>query len=56
MTDKDLARQRMVKSLRARLKRKQTKEIVKGIQKRYYRDLKHLREKYKKIKARHHNE
>ena len=36
-----------------RLKRKQTKEIVKGIQKRYYRDPKHLREKYKNKKARH---
>ena len=48
--------ERMHKSAKARLKRKRTKNIVAGIQKRLYRDLYHLRKKYQKIKARHHNE
>ena len=48
--------ERMHKSAKARLKRKRTKNIVAGIQKRLYRDLHHLRKKYQKIKARHHNE
>ena len=48
--------ERMVKSARARKKRAETKDIIAGLQKRFYRDMKHLREKYKKIKARHHNE
>ncbi len=50
------ANERMIKSARARKRRKTTKDIIAGIQKRFYRDMKHLREKYKKIKARHHNE
>jgi len=48
--------ERMHKSAKARLKRKRTKNIVAGIQKRLYRDLYHLRKKYQKIKNRHHNE
>ena len=49
------AQERMIRSARARKRRREKKEIVAGLQKRYYRDLKHLREKYKKIKARHHD-
>ena len=47
--------ERMAKSDKARAKRKLTKTIIKTIQKRYYADMKHLREKYKKIKGRHHD-
>jgi len=47
--------ERMDKSDKARAKRKLTKTIIKTIQKRYYADMKHLREKYKKIKERHHD-
>jgi|TARA_R110001592_G_C12793270_1_gene716224 hypothetical protein len=47
--------ERMAKSDKARAKRKLTKSIIKTLQKRYYADMKHLREKYKKIKARHHD-
>ena len=47
--------ERMIKSARARKRRKDKKEIIAGIQKRYFRDMKKLREKYKKIKARHHD-
>ena len=36
-------------------RRKEKKKIIAGIQKRYFRDMKKLREKYKKIKARHHD-
>ena len=50
------ANERMIKSARARKRRKTTKDIIAGLQKRYYRDMKHLREKYRKIKGRHHNE
>jgi len=50
------AQERMIKSARARARRKEKKSIIEGIQKRYFRDMKHLREKYKKIKARHHDE
>lgn len=45
----------MIKSARARKRRKTTKDIIAGIQKRHYRDMKHLKEKYKKIRARHHD-
>jgi len=48
--------ERMVKSARARKRRTEKKDIVAGLQKRFYRDLKHLREKYRKIRARHHDE
>jgi len=47
---------RMIKSARARARRKERKQIVAGLKKRFYRDLHHLREKYKKIKNRHHDE
>jgi hypothetical protein len=50
------ANERMIKSARARKRRKLTKDLIKGLEKRYYRDMKHLREKYNKIKARHHDE
>lgn len=46
---------RMIKSARARKKRKLVKEIKKTIQKRFYAHMKHLREKYKKIENRHHD-
>jgi hypothetical protein len=46
----------MIKSARARSRRKERKQIVAGLKKRFYRDLHHLREKYKKIKNRHHDE
>jgi len=45
--------ERMIKSSKARSKRKRTKRIVAGLKKRMYRDLHHLRAKYKKIRARH---
>ena len=48
--------ERMSKSAKARRKRKETKEIVAGLKKRFYRDMKHLREKYKKIRQRHHDD
>ena len=55
-TEKTMDRlERMDKSDKARAKRKLTKTIIKTIQKRYYADMKHLREKYKKIKQRHHD-
>ena len=47
--------ERMAKSAKARRKRKETKKIVAGLKKRLYRDLKHLREKYSKIRKRHHD-
>ena len=48
--------ERMIKSARARKRRSLVKEIRKTIAKRYYAHMRHLREKYKKIKSRHHNE
>ena len=50
-----LATQFIYETDKARAKRKLTKTIIKTIQKRYYADMKHLREKYKKIKQRHHD-
>ena len=47
---------RMMQSLRARKRRKLTKEIRKKISKRYYAHMRHLRKKYQKIRARHHDE
>lgn len=47
--------ERMAKSAKARRKRKETKSIVAGLKKRFYRDMKHLREKYQKIRKRHHD-
>ena len=41
--------ERMIKSARARKRRKEKKEIIAGIQKRYFRDMKKLRENTKKI-------
>jgi|TARA_B110000858_G_scaffold198385_1_gene264479 hypothetical protein len=56
ITEKIMDRlERMDKSDKARAKRKLTKTIIKTIQKRYYADMKHLREKYKKIRQRHHD-
>ncbi len=55
-TEKKMDRlERMAKSEKARAKRKLTKSIIKTLQKRYYADMKHLKQKYKKIKARHHD-
>ena len=48
--------ERMIKSARARKRRSLVKEIRKTIAKRYYAHMRHLREKYKKIKSRHHDE
>tara|TARA_Y100000592_G_C5406294_1_gene285817 strand:- start:637 stop:798 length:162 start_codon:yes stop_codon:yes gene_type:complete len=48
--------ERMIKSARARKRRSFVKEIRKTIQKRYFAHMRHLKEKYKKIEARHHNE
>jgi len=48
--------ERMTKSARARKKRKIVKEIKNKITKRYYAHMRHLRQKYNKIKARHHDE
>lgn len=47
--------ERIIKSVKARKKRKETKKIVAGLKKRFYRDMKHLREKYQKIRKRHHD-
>jgi len=48
--------ERMTKSASARKKRKIVKEIKNKITKRYYAHMRHLRQKYNKIKARHHDE
>lgn len=47
---------RMMQSLRARKRRKIVKGIKKKVTKRYYAHMRHLREKYKKIRDRHHDE
>jgi hypothetical protein len=46
--------ERMIKSSRARKKRKLVKEIRDKIKRSYYAHMKHLRQKYNKIKLRHH--
>ena len=48
--------ERMIKSSRARKRRKVIKEIRKKIAKRFYAHMRHLRQRNKKIKARHHDE
>lgn len=48
--------ERMIKSARARNKRKLVKEIRAKIKRSYYAHMRHLRQKYNKIKARHHDE
>ena len=48
--------ERMVKSSRARKRRKLIKEIRKKITKRFYAHMRHLRQRNNKIKARHHDE
>ena len=47
--------ERMIKSARARNKRKLVKGIRKKLTKRYYAHLRHLRQKYQKIRARQHD-
>jgi len=47
---------RMMQSIRARKRRKIVKSIKKKVRTKYYAHLKHLREKYKKIRSRHHDE
>lgn len=47
---------RIMQSIRARKRRKIVKSIKKNVTVRYYAHMKHLREKYKKIKSRHHDE
>ena len=55
--EKDQTRgDRMVKSERARSKRRLVKTIKAKIQRSYYAHMKHLRQKYQKIKGRHHDE
>lgn len=46
---------RYAKSEKARAHRKQIKTIVKDTRLRFYAHMKHLREKYNKIKSRHHD-
>jgi hypothetical protein len=46
---------RYAKSEKARAHRKQIKTIVKNTRLRFYAHMKHLREKYNKIKLRHHD-
>jgi len=46
---------RMMQSIRARKRRKIVKSIKKKVTKRYYAHMKHLREKYKKIRSKHHD-
>jgi hypothetical protein len=46
---------RHAKSERARTHRKHIKAIVKNSRLRFYAHMKHLREKYNKIKSRHHD-
>ena len=45
---------RMIKSFRARKRRKLIKEIRKKVEKRYFAHMRHLRNKYSKIKNRQH--
>ncbi len=47
--------ERMIKSARARNKRKVVKTIRNTLTKRYYAHMKHLRQKYQKIRARQHD-
>ncbi len=47
--------ERMIKSARARNKRKLVKGIKNKLTKRYYAHMKHLRQKYQKIRARQHD-
>ena len=46
--------ERMMKSSKARNKRKLVKEIRNKIKRSYYAHMKHLRQKYNKIKSRQH--
>jgi len=46
--------ERMMQSDRARRKRRSVKEIKRTLLKRYYAHMRHLRQKYNKIKSRHH--
>jgi len=48
--------ERMAKSKKARTKRKTVKEIKAKIKRSLYAHLRHLRQKYQKIKGRHHDE
>lgn len=45
---------RMLKSARARKRRRTVKEIRKTLRKRFYAHQRHLRQKYKKIRGRQH--
>ena len=47
-------RERLIHSSKARRKRKDTKELTDKLTKREFTHLRHLREKNKKIEARHH--
>ena len=47
--------ERMIMSHRARTKRKLVKDIRSKIKRSYYAHMKHLRQKYNKIKSRHHD-
>ncbi len=47
--------ERMAKSAKARSKRKQIKNIRAKIQRSLYAHLRHLRQKYQKIRGRHHD-
>ena len=46
---------RIMQSDRARRKRRTVKEIKRTLLKRYYAHMKHLRQKYNKLKRRHHD-
>ena len=48
--------ERMAKPEKARSKRKTVKEIRAKIQRSLYAHLRHLRQKYQKIRGRHHDE
>lgn len=48
--------ERMAKSAKARLKRKQIKKIRAKVQRSLYAHLRHLRQKYQKIRGRQHAE
>ena len=55
--EKDQTRgERMLKSERARSKRKLVKSIKAKIQRSYYAHMRHLRQKYRTIRGRHHDE
>ena len=46
---------RIMKSNRARKRRKTVKQIKETLTKRYYAHMRHLKEKYQKIKQKHHD-